>query len=414
MCPGGSTYDDQLIRDLTLKSTDAVMDDASFIEDIKEFVIKFNLGLRCFEAATAIAAVIKGGARLSDPHVASLKIGDRSINERFEGTVIQVSVIWPNRDSRRWVRPVTISHRAWCKLLASYAKFGAEADSVVYPDIPQEELSKLRAATVVLRYESCLASGSLQLCADSDLKKTFHEQGFHVVDLCASPINAYMSLTSSGGWEPNVFCSAFYDTDRYFGGMGSALHFNVERLWGDKEKRGDRRPLLLTLDVPYDEDLCELLFTKLAEDCGVVSTARLATAGVVVDYVLVLPLWWKLIFPSCPKTFFGETQRSEGGGDDQASMWSLIDRQDAYLRRGFRCTYRWTQRLTQPECAPWVVFDGIFVKDRYTYFDTATNRVLSGVTATEVVAMAQPRDRNDLRDKIQQYYLSEATHQKNI
>lgn len=111
---------------------------------------------------------------------------------------------------------------------------------------------------------------------------------------------------------PHVFCSCFLDTDYYFGSLGSATRVPPQEMalavleLQEKEKNKKRRkggrggkrrpakephaahrsadgegedsflsppPLLLTYDVPYDEDICELLFLKLEKDIR--SSARM-------------------------------------------------------------------------------------------------------------------------------------------
>jgi hypothetical protein len=174
-------------------------------------------------------------------------------------------------------------------------------------------------------------------------------------------------------------------------------------------------PLLLTLDVPYDEDLCELLFMKLARDSAAVTQhqRRRATSGPAwVDYVLVLPLWWNVPFDAagCPKRFITDgtsTAAASVAGD--TPMWALVQKHADYLKEGKQIQYEWLDELpksmrsgTSAEISPQeyaAVFDGVFIRESYTYFCTATNKPLTGVTATEVIGISLKRHLDGAADK---------------
>eukprot|EP00658_Telonema_sp_P-2_P033947 TRINITY_DN24825_c0_g1_i4.p1 TRINITY_DN24825_c0_g1~~TRINITY_DN24825_c0_g1_i4.p1 ORF type:complete len:178 (-),score=42.84 TRINITY_DN24825_c0_g1_i4:76-609(-) len=140
-----------------------------------------------------------------------------------------------------------------------------------------------------------------RLCADPALKEVFQTEGYHVVDLCASPINAFVMKSSA----TNVFCSAFFDIDYFFGSLGSATTLDLKELekphpgsWLEARLQSvngaSNKPLCLTLDVPYDEDLCNLLFAKLKKDCDANISSKMC-------FLLVLPLWWNIAFKHCNK-----------------------------------------------------------------------------------------------------------------
>jgi hypothetical protein len=475
-----SSFDDQLIRDLTFKSVASVRNEDTFIQAVTAFVANFGLARRCVQAVREIeghvAALLASAASTAKvgksdvqrqwlrPLVRRISEAQKSTpsHQRIQGPLIEVGVEWPpgyatdavfgidNKLLSRTaanVRPVLIPEASWLRLQRCYAAFGAPRDAKRYTNTsvtgnlvdPAEVMSafsELRCAVVVMRYEHCLASGSLQLCADSALKVTLNKLGYNVMDLCASPINAYMvdvatQQTTALPREiaPRRFCSAFWDTDRYFGSMGSALLFSAETTYHTFRAEDEAllaempvfrsllatalhpeaadAPLLLTLDVPYDEDLCELLFMKLARDSAAVTQhqRQRATSGPAwVDYVLVLPLWWNVPFDAagCPKRFITDgtsTAAASVAGD--SPMWALVQKHADYLKEGKQIQYEWLDELPKSmrsgasaENSPQeyaAVFDGVFIRESYTYFCTATNKPLTGVTATEVIGISLKR-----------------------
>lgn len=442
------TYDAQLVRDLTFKSILAVRNDAAFQKAVTEFVASFELGRRCARAASDIEDTIQalqaeGEGRLSSrsstsatasswhrPIVRSIPCDEKTtaVQKRIEGDVVEVAIQWAGAryttdaavscgipalsKTINNVRPVVVPRAVWERLMACYSAFGrrAEPASTFSADVSgcmsHDDAAVYRAAAVVLRYEHCLASGSLQLCADSSLKDALEHAGYFVMDLCASPINAYMRRGESTGAAPVVqprrFCSAFFDTDRFFGSMGSALLYDAVSTTAyfdaldTPSPRAPSAPLLLTLDVPYDEDLCELLFLKLARECRAVANGSLQPAPV--DYLLVLPLWWDVRFDNdlCPKRFFSTS--ATASHDDNAAMEALVLSNSSYLHQGLQIHYEWLTSLPQSMAVAAAdqrdgirylsVFDGVFVRDSYTYFCTSTNKHLNGVTATEVIGIS--------------------------
>lgn len=436
--PNGRTFDEQLVRDLSLKSLEQYQNDENFLSDIASFVKRMNLAHQCIKCAAEVEQEVEAVRRANAAHrrypclVKRLEADDparNALQQRIQGPILEIGVDWPAfslatscapRELKKLsssLRAVSIPVSSWEKLTLAYEAFGA----------PQEEQNNMqgfraaealqhRAATLALRYEHCLASGSLQLCADSHLKREFHKAGYNVVDLCASPINAYMGSEEDitqgsdpqalGSIVPRRFCSAFFDTDVWFGSVGSALLFDPQRFL-EQVRRDDRTngkvvstKLLLTLDVPYDEDLCELLFNKLAKDCREAVPTDTFTA----DYLLVMPLWWDLRFPNVKKEFFKNRVRSStdvgaAAADDvkalEQEMWALIRHHAGYLEHGHPVAYRWPTELpeavTHSEQAE-AVFDAVFVDTSYQYFCTVTNRPLTGVTATEVVGISQTQE----------------------
>ena len=416
-----STFDDQLIRDLTLKCK---TDPATFPNinardaSIQEFVKRFDLGTQCKQAHARIeaelAAMKSGSVKpmatgvhvevvsekpgASDPATAGA--------QRIEGDVLSIKVNLrrglqlPNWFSRS-LEGLNVPMPAWRKMKASYSAVCAASTADAQGDIMSLEDFTLRAATLVLRYELNLSSGSLQLCADESLKELFEEKGFRVADLCASPINAFVSksnikatptTTATGSNElawPPVFCSAFFDTDRFFGSIGSALQLDMK--WFAETHCRDGKTWLLTLDVPYDEDLCELLFLKLHGDIEKLESGSCGgeDGKLGVRFMGVLPLWWDLRFTKCPKQCIspGKSNAGEVNDEDKAKMQKLIDEGVSYLKAGHVIDYAWMATLGP---SPWACFDAVFVKDEYTYYCSSTNRQLPGVTATEVIGFESP------------------------
>lgn len=518
--PSGRAYDEQLIRDLSIKSRDGASDEAVVLR-LKTLVAEFDLAGRCDAAHAAVEAQLaealayaegnssngsgSGGTTmrslLAQPRLRRLEDGDparTASQKRVHGAIAELSVQWPRHLDRQQTRncpPVSIPWPAFLKLKRSYEHYnsksnksaGARVTTINGPNsdeearaanpttassgdnnhsipLTAEESFLYRAAVVALRYEGGLATGSLQLCADTSLKQHLHARGYHVMDLCASPINAYMGLPETarflgggGGGEdssnsnrktnyqgsvsadgrqssldleqerPNLFCSAFLDTDRYFGSMGSALRVDPLALHRSPYVNPGGQPLLLTLDVPYDEDLCEMLFQKLIVDMG---RAAKEDGSVQVDYVLVLPLWWSVPM-RIDKHLLSDETRVGGGGssnpttatsngssngvskeEQTAAVLKVVEERSAMLKEGYQVPYTWPEDLAaasgdataaamnanQPQ-QPWVCFDGLFVGNSgYAYFCTATNRWLQGVTATEVIGLAQPRAAEGARD----------------
>lgn len=303
--------------------------------------------------------------------------------------------------------PVSIPEPVWHKMCELYKTFGEEVDAKNFSNqlnvdvqqhirIPESASTSLksgdigaftllRCATLALRYESNLSSGSLQLCADPALKEVFQAEGYHVVDLCASPINAFVTNSSA----TNVFCSAFFDIDYFFGSLGSATTLDLKELekphpgsWLEARLQSvngaSSKPLCLTLDVPYDEDLCNLLFAKLKKDC---CDANISSK---MCFLLVLPLWWNIAFKHCSKQMVD--------GHNGATATTAMEQGVSYLNKGYPVTYTWPEDLAESR---WAEFDAIFVKDTYSYFCTVSNKFLDGVTATEVIGFGAPNKSED-------------------
>ncbi|RNF09909.1 hypothetical protein TraAM80_01961 [Trypanosoma rangeli] len=420
----GGTYDEQLIRDISLKCE--ASSSPEVVAEIKALLTHLNLSQRCEDAAAEVQRELNSTIpsmyctpllRIID---ATEEEGRTASQRRVQGSIAEISAQWP-KHVRRGCPPVSIPHAAYKKLEMCYKYFSERTETERYPRLDPGSRFLLRAATLVLRYEGCLATGSLQLCADTRLKQHLHAAGYHVMDLCASPINAYMGspkagccfMRGDGGCDvddnneassledentPNHFCSAFPDTDCYFGSLGSALQFDVEAAYKSPEVNPEKKPLLLTLDVPYDEDICERLFLRLIRDMQRVESMtkmqqeQLSPPPYIADYVLVLPLWWDVPMQRRKLLF-----RTAGGGppssfeEEQKSLDVIVKERSAMLHSGFTVPYEWPQLLAKAAGESWVCFDGVFLGDSYKYFCTSTNRWLHGVTATEVIGLSQPR-----------------------
>ncbi|KAG5504099.1 hypothetical protein GH5_04962 [Leishmania sp. Ghana 2012 LV757] len=441
-----NTYDEQLVRDLSMKSNGT--HDKAAVAALVQLVKDFSFAKRCVAAAEVIEAGMQDvtPTQALKPHIRRLEADDPQRTpqqRRIAGPIAEVSVRWPRhwrREQCRGCPPVSLPWAAMEKLRMCYDFFSEASEQARYKDTLSAEARQhrfqLRAATVILRYEGGLATGSLQLCADTRLKQHLHAAGYHVMDLCASPINAYMHTPQFGTFKgtaagsdgsvaeevPNHFCSAFYDTDRYFGSIGSAVAVDPQRIYGDAAINPDGKPLLLTLDVPYDEDLCELLFQKLVRDMRSATAGTGAAAAAVVDYVLVLPLWWDIRM-KIEKRLFGGTCAATGSPSSPSAhpidVVQVVQERAAVLREGYTVPYSWPEALAAAAgdartgaaaaSGAWVCFDGVFIDDDYGYFCTATNKWLHGVTATEVIGLAQPRASPQLRPALESFYTAPAT-----
>ncbi|CCW62635.1 unnamed protein product [Phytomonas sp. EM1] len=439
-------YHEQLIRDLSLKSDGA--HNLAVVGRIRLLLKEFGLYERCFAAYKSVQEELSGvDVRSSDIYTPDFrKVSEDSnlrtnFQKRIQGPVAQINVLRPRGSyTRRGYPPcpsASIPWGMWVKLSRCYEAFGAAFDMQFFSSFSRDQCFTYRAATVTLRYEVGLATGSLQLCADVSLKQHLHARGYHVVDLCASPINAYMDMPHLGSFTkkvgsssdttvpalssechinnndkknvilPNRFCSAFYDTDCYFGSIGNALHVDPVSLYDlCSEVNSPQKPLLLTLDVPYDEDICELLFLKLAKDME--NTGELERSKLAVDYLLVIPLWWDVPMPIKKHIFVDDASELTKVDDSVASemhqklLGKVLQKHSAVLEQGYRVTQNWTEVLgvaargvsqssTPDKDAMWAVFDGVFIGNTYPYFCTSTNRQLLGVTTTEVIGLRQPR-----------------------
>lgn len=453
------SYDAQLLRDLAMKSSAA--QHSEHVELLRETLENFNLLKQCTRADKRIRQEMELVTPFNaiSPIVRELDHNDAScspVQKRIKGTIIEITAKYQVKEGIKIKFPVvSIPKAAMEKLQRSYSRFGKEVDEKEYGNSNSKDEGKSssesfflhRAATVALRYEGSLATGSLQLCADTSFKQHLHAKGYHVMDLCASPINAYCgvphestfsrsssSLASSEGEpiiteSPNYFCSAFVDCDAYFGSLGSALRVSPEEIHAlvntSPACDQDPTPLLLTYDVPYDEDLVEHLFLKLEKD--LLRARENKSANLIIDYVLVLPLWWatpfavdKTIFMSTdgatsttvvPVGLSGELQLSEVREGDRSvaeAAAKLIASRSAAEHQGYRIPYQWPQRLaatvgrgpqklfpvTSTDQDGFLCWDAIFFDDSYRYFCTATHQWLRGVTATEVIALHTPLEQS--------------------
>lgn len=399
-------YDKQLVRDLTLKCVEERQRDPAFLRDVEAFVAGYKLSARCQQMkATVASEMARVGGTLAKDVDATLAVpaesgdsgntgGGASAPHRVDGSRRDIrvkldSAFALDQHLAYALQTLSIPEVAWQKLRGSFGAFSHDSGS---SDDVNEAVFRIRAATVVIRYEVNLSSGSLQLCADNTFKRHLAASGFHVMDLCASPINAFMSTPHRAGsvhkldapkadqLTPNHFCSAFFDTDKFFGSLGSALQVVIPELLRKMDAAvipltGQR--LLLTLDVPYDEDLCELLFLKLKKDIALVEADVAARSRV--QWLLVLPLWWDLQFAHTPKKIVGATD---------VEMKGIIARNSGYLRRGYTIEYTWPAALCD---TPWARYDCVFVSKQYTYYCSSTNKLLTGVTETEIIGLEPPR-----------------------
>ena len=449
-----TTYDEQLIRDLSMKCTKTARDRPNFADDIRQFIqVTFSLAERCFAAHEAIELSVGSVPSLVPaseeparkktrdekaqplrPVVTVVTENEKSVegHKRIQGDIVEVSVdvnalvssfadhfssnrvaLAPlfyrstgdiNLRQLGGLTRVVVPRVAWDKLAHLYKNAGhAAEDSAAYSaDVADRfgdsvTVEMLRCATLALRYEGNLATGSLQLCADETLKTLLVSKGYHVIDLCASPINAFqMACSDRGGGFSTHFCSAFIDTDKPFGSIGSATVVDLEAFISSFCAKAPAsvppRGFLFTLDVPYDEDLCNMLFLKLAADCGRLSVGE-RREHERASFLLVLPLWWSLTFAHAPKVH-SPTDKPE---DVARALASAV----AYMAEGYPVPYPWPSVL---EPSDWACFDAVFVKDSYSYFCTATNRLLTGVTATEVIGFECPKTGSALRSALNEFY----------
>ncbi|CCW65930.1 unnamed protein product [Phytomonas sp. Hart1] len=453
-------YNEQLIRDLSLKSDGAHK--PVVIGRIKDLLNDFDLYGRCFSAYKSVQEQLVGlNSSTSDIYAPDLRKVSEDNNsrsnyqKRIQGLVAQITAVRPRGSQMRKEYPpcpsASIPWVVWDKLFRSYEVFGPAFDGHYFASFSRDQCFTYRAATAALRYEVGLFTGSLQLCADVALKRHLDFRGYHVIDLCSSPINAYMDFPQMGSFRPKVdsssgapaprltqegclnhdkkvivpnrFCSAFYDTDSYFGSIGNALNVDSASLYDlCSEVNLPQRPLLLTLDVPYDEDICELLFQKLAKDIQNIAAAKEIKLSV--DYLLVIPLWWDVPMLIKKHIFMDDAselpkERGEVTSDKEKFLANIIAEHSAVLNQGYRVTQNWTETLgaatrgvsqtsNQSTDDSWVVFDGVFFGKSYPYFCASTNRPLRGVTMTEVIGLRQPRSSDKggllLKEVLHEFY----------
>eukprot|EP00796_Vickermania_ingenoplastis_P003859 gene3859-2737_t len=441
------SYDAQLLRDLSIKSSAA--HNRQHVAVLSTAIESFGLLARCTAAAQRVQAKMRHVTPTTAiaPRIQELTEGDdkrRPHQQRIKDVIVEISAVCAEAHRQNYP-VVSITRASFEKLRRSYAHFGEANDIAQYGSSDEggrtfspEDLFLRRAACVALRYEGCLATGSLQLCADTTFKQHLHASGYHVVDLCASPINAYCGVPQVGVFGgstqtkreevPNAFCSAFLDTDFCFGSLGSALRVTLREIHEacERQEREEKKedaaptPLLLTYDVPYDEDLCQRLFLKLENDLRAT-----LPAGLNVDYILVLPLWWRIPL-RIPKTVFmkskvhiipvdhrGDMMMEREGDGVTHEVQELVASRAAMLQDGYVISYTWPERLAAAvgtrlanskqqqqgsnsatrhtagdDCLCW---DALFLDESYSYFCTSTNQWLSGVTATEVIALHTPQ-----------------------
>lgn len=505
-----STYDEQLIRDLTLKLPARHQQCPATLDAIKRYVVASRLGEHCMAACQRC---MKRHHELSLEHTDSRHsaVTDVSLTDacctpvipcrsdfdtasptqvcprRTAATdVVQLQLVWSRHPTAKSAGPeksgwacnaekaMVLPRVVFDKLRHAFACHYVRAQSlssttrdptaIFAADSVLREF-KYRLATLLLRYEVCLFTGGLQFCADTRLKDLLHDRGFAVVDLCASPINfytppserrcgnngspletkdhkdgAHKSPSPHTTTVSNPFCSAFEDTDGCFGSAGNALDFQPVPFYHSQVRRGvwkRGQPVVFTLDVPYDEDLCELLFQKLAKDLqqitqnngsapgpspcstdraeGRMGAAPAVKAGsrsylavakgnggaeaeaVAISWLLVQPLWWDLHFEHTRKLCWSPSPPEQPLSNDgiakkkltdvAASAKDAVQRAQQFQGLGYSISYRWMSELCP---TPWAGFDCVFMKDQYTYYDSMSEQSISGVTATEVVGLEEP------------------------
>lgn len=376
------TYDKQLVRDLSLKCSI----NKAVIDRIEAFVRKFELGTRCAAAFSFVTVALQDPSILPEKYtpVIGLSIEAAERAGRIEGEAIQLWLKWDGGQEPSWFTPFvncSVPTNVWSKLEHCFKRLNPEAPANEFP---------VRAATLIIRYEHVLCSGSLQLCADSAQKNRLSADGYYVMDLCASPINAYMGPPLPDVVGPFTvrpfrrFCSAFPDTDAVFGSVGSAMHFDGVQFSQGPDCGG--HPCVFTLDVPYDEDMCELMLTKLHKDATAVSMMPEIAARL--SWMLTLPLWWNLDFVYIPRALATHRECTpQQLTEVHKALESHLKRCAAYQQEGFVLSFSWTEQFQQ---TPLVCFNAIFVKEAYTYFDAALNKALPGITETQVIALQHP------------------------
>jgi hypothetical protein len=419
------TFDDQLIRDLSKKCRPDTPPEV--ITAMTTFVRASGLSSSCARHGTAV-----NGLHASASQVTGVRVDVVENVDRVHGPAVDLRILFTESRAPNWFNRATsgklvVPIKIYEKLQRLYRFFTlhqttVEAQASALSEVDERDMA-LRITALVLRYDKCLFSGSLQLCADSAWKNACVQAGHHVIDLCASPINSYQgpdlsspSDLTAASYPPQPlarqFCSAFVDTDAVFGSLGSGVTFEPAQFAARAAERqfpaagpAPNQSCVFTLDVPYDEDLCELMLGLLVS--RVAAAAAAAAAGGVdtpnvllpetCKFFLCLPLWWDLPTPNgAPRevvvraaadadTTTLESRLAEACVEVKKHLAEL-PRYDAL---GYPVTYEWSRQF-QRLASPWATFNGLFLRDDYTYFDASLNTALPSVTMTQLIAVEPP------------------------
>eukprot|EP00760_Papus_ankaliazontas_P032434 PhM_4_TR57/c0_g1_i1/m.46191 len=355
-----TTYDDQLLRDLSLLLEIRSGDGRA---KLKEFVDKYDLNKRCRAAWTKVKAEAPG-VRITGLSNGAAEDNAREDERDIRGKATQLRIDYKYKGSDKHIA-ITVPFPTYGKLQTVFSFFNDD-DGDFLP----------RYAVVLIRYLRTLSSGSVQLCADTDFKKRLiAEHGYRVIDLCASPINAY--------WDPKTadysnffFCSAFPDVDVYFGSVGSIFAKDLWALLADKMAGFEDADgtfvsydsWVFTLDIPYDEDFAECLFGNYRFEDKVITPLREEFNDKNITFLAVIPHWWDLTFPSAPCV---------GQGPQ-------VERMSSYIQQGHQVTCTWPSTFSN---CPDVTYHAFVPKSDYAYYSCEINDTMSGVVDTEVFAV---------------------------
>ena len=346
----GPTYDAQLLRDTALLLD---LHHSEDIDRLRSFLQNFSLIVKCQKSWNEICT-LKGVTQLSTL---------RLVREDY----------LPRTASKKPTLPSCIGHSVHLQVAvvvnAEPYAFSISVPAATYerlrrlyrtnsPQAPEEIL--YRIATVLIRYIRILRSGSLQLCADLRLKERLVQSGYTVIDLCASPLNAF---TENSPGAPMVFGSAFYETDRFFGSFGSVLRAELGNELLHRVTQSCRPKWVFTLDIPYDEDFAEALFGDSFLERSLLRPFE-GVNGLSVHYVSVIPYWWNIRFT--------HEKRIGGGATDLSS----------YLSRPPTVLSTWVSSISNNTCVNLHLY---IPKSQYAYFNTENNSRMFNVVDTEII-----------------------------
>eukprot|EP00759_Apiculatamorpha_spiralis_P052222 PhF_6_TR5635/c0_g2_i1/m.8211 len=347
------TYDDQLVRDITMLFD---FNSREQVDIVKKFITEYNLGARCRKQHETVlkksktATIVKLNL-LCDQENVSTKIDNETSTIHGPCAVVECGV---QCGASLIETSIPVPRVVYEKMHRAYRIYG----------FPDEDAFLFRFTTVLLRYLRSLASGSVQLCADTELKqKLCRDEGYSVCDLCASPINAFCNFEL----DPThfFFCSAFPELDCHFGSMCSIFDPNLSRILIQRiqEARAPNSKWIFTLDIPYDEDFAECFFGQCYFEDSIALPLREEFCDKTICFVAVIPHWWDLRFDSFARV---------GPPAPDVSM---------YVKLGYEVPCTWVGSFRQ--CCD-VAYHAYIPKERYTYYSSESNEKMSGVTDTEI------------------------------
>ena len=354
------TYDEQLLRDVSIllefRSHDTVKALHSLLET-------HNLGLKCRKAWLKVVEGLPNTRilRMENTTLDRAHSADDS-SQTIQGTASNLELEFEytcGGTLKKEKLGVAVPLPTYQKLYMAYQH---------NTDDEEDEFLK-RYATVLIRYLRTLSSGSVQLCADTELKQSFvRSHQYCVVDLCASPINAFWVPTL--GPEYFFFCSAFYDIDYHFGSIGSIFDPRaVDYLKGRLFDTSESPNWIFTLDIPYDEDFAESFFGKYFFEDNFLLKLREDTyfEDKNISFIAVLPHWWDLRFKM--------TGRSGPKAEDVGTYGH---------NHGPEVVWTWVETFVQ---CPDVTYHAFIPKSNYVYYSSETNSAMPNVVDTEVFSL---------------------------